>query len=380
MNCSKQERDPSRRSVAVITFHSWINGNLNYGASLQAYALCKAIDQLGHPVELIDYIPEVIRGKSKLKNFYRSIFRFFIACKVPRNKRRGFCDFMKKYCFLGTRTYRSLDALVQHPPAADVYLSGSDQVWNTRIFHGILFPAFFLGFGAVSKKRVSYASSFGTHEPDLRLKSQIGALLTPFSSIAVREKSGVDVIEKMLGDQVAVSSVLDPTLLLQDYEEILEPMNTTGMLLAYLFKPTDEDIALLKQTASKLSLKPGLIWDKRMHRFNAVELVECNSPSQWLGAMKHADSIITNSFHGTVFSILFEHSFVSLLADDKEAANRNTRVLDLLAKLGVKDKTTVLRDVDTWLTILEQPPSWPHVNEKLSKERKISLAYLQGAI
>ncbi|MDF7826686.1 polysaccharide pyruvyl transferase family protein [Pontiellaceae bacterium B12227] len=380
MNSNKQERDGAGKSVAVITFHSWINGNLNYGASLQAYALCKAVNQLGHSVELIDYIPEVIGTESKLKNIYRRIFRFFISRKVPRNKRIGFQDFINKYCFLGKRKYRSLDALVHNPPAAEVYVSGSDQVWNTRIFHGSLFPAFFLGFGPASKKRVSYASSFGTHAPDLRLKSEISNLLKQFSAIAVRENSGIEVVETMLGDETSVTSVLDPTLLLQDYEDISESMNTEGMLLAYLFKPTEEDIELLRQTAKRLLLKPSLIWDNRMEEFKGIELIECNSPSQWLGAMKNADSIITNSFHGTVFSVLFEHPFVSLLGHDKEVANRNTRVLDLVSKLGVENNSTVQRDVDVWLNVLKQPISWSEVNERLSRERDISLKYLQGAI
>ncbi len=380
MNNHKKESEESARSVAVITFHSWINGNLNYGANLQAYALCKAIKQLGHPVELIDYVPEIISSGSKLKDVYRRAFRTFISWKVPKDKRNGFRDFTRKYCFLSERKYRNLNELNQNPPAADVYMSGSDQVWNTNIFHGALFPAFFLGFGPASKKRVSYASSFGTHEPDLSLKSEIIDLLKQFSSIAVRENSGVDVIHNMLGDDTDVSAVLDPTFLLQDYEDVMEPMDTQGMLLAYLFKPTEEDVECLRQTADKLSLKPALIWDERMARFLGIELVECHSPAQWLGAIKNADAMVTNSFHGTVFSILFQHSFVSLLSNDKNVANRNTRVLDLSAKLGVKKNVTASRDLDSWLAILKEPVSWTEVGQNLSNEREDSLAYLRSAI
>ncbi|MDF7799408.1 polysaccharide pyruvyl transferase family protein [Pontiellaceae bacterium B1224] len=370
----------ARKTVAIITFHSWINGNLNYGATLQAYALCKAVEGMGHSVELIDYVPEVIHAGSLPKTVYRKLFRSAISYKLPRAKREGFKAFLKNNCHLGEKQYRSLQALRDEPPRSEVYMVGSDQVWNTRIFHGTLYPAFFLDFGPENKRRVSYASSFGTQEPDVEHKDQMGALLRCFSAVSVREKSGVKIAEDLMGNSTDIISVLDPTLLLEDYAPIAKSMGTEGTLLAYLFDPTQEEIATLRETAKKLSVEPSLIWDERLPRFEGIKLVECHSPADWVGAMKGAEAVVTNSFHGTVFSILFQHPFVSLLAESKGVENRNTRLTDLAEKLGLDEQLTLRSDDDTWRELLSRKIDWKMVGGKLSAERKASLAFLHHAI
>lgn len=369
-----------KKSVAIITFHSWINGNLNYGATLQAYALTEVVSRLGHPVELIDYIPENVPAGNPLKEVYRRLFRYFLSRRIPSAKRRGYAGFLRRHGRLGPVCYRSFQALEAKPPQAEIYLVGSDQVWNTDIFHGALYPAFFLGFGS-PQKRVAYASSFGSHEVDPVHRERIAELLAAFDSIAVREASGQELVHELLGKAApAVETVLDPTLLLEDYAPVIEPMETDGMLLAYLFYPGEDELRCLRETAAAMGLQPALIADAPRPEFAGVRTVCCNSPAQWLGALHGAAGVVTNSFHGTVFSTLFEKPFVSLLGQASGIANRNTRSQNLAALLGITDHLTVERSSSLWKKLLEQQPDWPKVRDKLALARRHSMNYLTQAL
>ncbi len=366
-------------SVAIITFHWWINGNLNYGATLQAVALAAVIEQMGRSVELINYIPEIIPTEGKLKTLYRHWFRKRITNKVPAEKRQGFETFLQQYGRMGKREYTSLNELRAHPPKADIYISGSDQIWNTDIFHDCLFPAFFLDFGS-PKKRVAYASSFGSGEVSVKHTAQISRMLSKYSAIAVREKSGAEIAERLVKNTVPVRTVLDPTLLLENYNELLTPMETKGRLLAYLFYPGEEEINLLKTVADEIGMLPAIIGDAGQPDYDGIEKIICNSPAEWMGAIKSAGAVVTNSFHGTAFSIMFKRPFVSLLSADSGQTNRNTRVQNLAAKLDLEDQLTEKRDAKLWQQKLETSIYWQSVHGRLGVARADSMAYLADAL
>jgi len=367
------------KTVAIVTFHSWINGNLNYGATLQAYALALVIRKAGHPVEVVDYRPEVVPVDGAGKRLYRKLFRFRISRKVPRGKRRGFERFLRESGMLGATRYASLQQLRNNPPSAEIYLAGSDQVWNPGIFHNTLFPAFFLDFGNPGR-RVSYASSFGSCQAGQGFEGEMARLLSRFSAISVREESGARIVKRLLGENAKVSTVLDPTLLVDDFSEIAELVGSEGTLLAYLFGASEHEVTLLRETAAKMGLEPAIIGDPGMGNWAGCRTISCDSPSQWVGAMLGAEGIVTNSFHGTVFSILFRKPFVSVAGSATGAANRNTRVIDLTSRLGVEEQLTKEWDVAHWVEVLGQPIDWGEVHGHLAKERAASLEYLGHAL
>ncbi|QBG45959.1 polysaccharide pyruvyl transferase family protein [Verrucomicrobia bacterium S94] len=369
----------NNHSVAIITFHLWINGNLNYGATLQAFALARVVAEMGFPVQLIDYIPEPLPANDIFRSVYRRIFRWKVSRRIPGAKRKGFEEFLRTHGYLSRNRYASLEALRANPPEADIYLAGSDQIWNTQIFHGELYRAYFLDFGD-PKARISYASSFGSANNEKKYDVEIGNLLSEFSHLAVRESSGAEIVKRLLPGTQRVETVIDPTLLLEDYTPFVRSVDVQGCLLAYLFHPSETEVDALKKTARNLGLIPAVISDVSSAVFEGCRIIPCNSPAEWLGAFRGASAVVTNSFHGTVFSILFEKPFVSLLSDEQGVANRNTRVLNLASKLGVEPQLLNQYDPELWTGRLQAPINWETVRSLLIEERSRSKEYLVRAL
>lgn len=187
-------------SINLLTMHY----SLNNGAVLQTFATCQVLKQLGHKVVIINF-----QDKGRLRKFYGGFRGVFFTIKQILFNR-----FRKEYFAPMTLKMNEIDA--NKIPEADVYIVGSDQVWNQNITGQYLLH-YFLDFAPVFAKKISFASSFGSDEfiasPDLKCKSI--DLLRNFNSISVREESGVTICKSFGIDAV---EVLDPTLLLDHYE------------------------------------------------------------------------------------------------------------------------------------------------------------------
>lgn len=203
--------------VALLTI--W--HELNYGAELQAYATIKAIQKLGHEVEMID----IRLSDCEYKNFKGKIVTSLSSIGPCQKKFESFWD---KY-IPKTHRYTTIEQLKENPPIADIYMVGSDQVWNPQIT-GAFSKLFFLDFGSENIRRVSFASSFGVNQwkyPELQ--EDIKKLLSRFHMISCRESSGVDILKKTFG--LDASLVLDPTLLFSSWNAIVY----TTLHFVYLF-------------------------------------------------------------------------------------------------------------------------------------------------
>ena len=222
--------------IGIITYH-WA---FNYGAVLQAYALQTYLEKLGHKVEFINYIP---------KNQKVSILRKFIGRNIESTKlklktlRREliFKPFVKKL-HIGEIKYQSYQELLKTPPNYDVYITGSDQVWNNKLVcsinedNAISYP-YYLDFGDESIIRVAYAPSFGSSEISSDLKINIKKCLSRFNSISVREKSGVEIV-KSLGYSDA-KLMPDPTFLLSKDEYLNIKTSNVQNKEAYVYSYID---------------------------------------------------------------------------------------------------------------------------------------------
>ncbi|MCK5615431.1 polysaccharide pyruvyl transferase family protein, partial [Candidatus Pacearchaeota archaeon] len=208
--------------IGIITFHRAIN----YGAVLQMYALYTYLKQQGHDPFVIDFkqtYPDGYLGR-RIISLIKHPFDIFSAVKsrvlVKKGDSylsQGFESFLKRFItFSGTS--QTLEELQNNPPEADIYICGSDQIWNPDEIG--FNPAYFLDFGPSDLNRISYGPSFGRNEIPNTYIDDLKINLEKLDAISVREASGVEIVEQLTGREA--TQVLDPTLLLDDYSEVLD--------------------------------------------------------------------------------------------------------------------------------------------------------------
>ncbi len=358
--------------ICTITCHDVYN----VGASLQAYALQTYLKALGHDVRIIDYKPDYLSGHYRLDvvanpKYDKPLVRqAYLLAKLPGRlrilpRKKAFDEFTAKYLTL-TKRYASDEELSAEPPEADVYFAGSDQIWNP-LFQNGKDPAFYLNF-VRQGVCASYAASFAVDEFPQELRAVTAKYLSKFDNIAVREASGLAVL-KSLGIENA-QTVLDPVFLLDKahWEAMakLPPKAEKPYLLVYDF---DNSTAVRAQ-AEKIAAERGL---KIYSIFNlpyAERCFELCGPEEFLGLVRQADFVLSNSFHATAFSVIFEREFAVVERTEKI----NTRMRDFTALLGIPER--MLRPGST------VPPEidWNGVRGRLETEIARSKAYIDGVL
>lgn len=322
--------------ICTITCHDVYN----VGASLQAYALQTYLRSLGHDVKIIDYKPDYLSGHYRLdavgnpkydKPFLRQAY---LLAKLPGRlrvlpRKRVFDEFTAEYLDL-TKRYSSYEELAADPPRADVYFAGSDQIWNPLFPNG-KDPAFYLDF-VKSGLCASYAASFASDAFPAELRDTVSRYLQRFGYISVRESSGVSVLES-LGISGA-ETVLDPVFLLDKAEWnslAVDPKKTSEpYLLVYDFDNSPVVRGLAEKIAHERRLKIYSIFDVPY----AERSFALCGPREFLGLVRQASFVLSNSFHATAFSVIFGKEFV--VAARKE--NINTRMRDFTTMLGISER------------------------------------------
>lgn len=304
----------------------------NYGAELQAYATIKLLQREGHEVELINIRLED-QHTLGIKRVVGNVLRYISPSE------RDFRKFWDTN-FPLSRRYRSLDDLRKNPPLSDCYIVGSDQVWNPSITRDF-YPAFFLDFGSNNIKRLSFASSFGTFEwkyPELR--DNIKRCLDKFQMITCREESGVNIIRQEF--KLDAEQILDPTILLNDYSSITGELEEKDTLVFY---PLSEDPEL-EDYSIKLAHKLHLEHINNKHSEYLLKKIEWKriTISDWVKNIASAKFVITRSFHGTLFSIMFHRQFAVVASKN----GKGTRLKNILTILKLQDRYfETINDLDT---------------------------------
>lgn len=322
--------------IKIITCHDVYNA----GASLQAFALSLYLRQLGHDVEIINYKPVYLRhyvlwGVRNLKYDKPILREVYNLLKLPgrikdrtEKRKKNFDQFTSTYLPVTKQTYANNEKLKINPPLADLYIAGSDQIWNT-LFQNGKDPAFYLDFAPKNAICASYAASFATEDIALEWKDQVCEWIRQLDFVSVREKSGINIIQE-LGVR-DVYQVLDPVFLIssQMWNEIVRKMeNLEEYLLIYDFDNNEQLNKQAKMLAEKNKLKifsvfPNAICDKCFSE---------EGPLIFVKLIKNATIVLSNSFHATAFSIIFEKQFI--VFDRKEEIN--TRMRDLLESLDIR--------------------------------------------
>lgn len=348
--------------VGIITFHRAVN----YGAVLQAYALQHAIEKLGYEAYIIDYrCKEVDKAASPLLGF-RSGDSFKTATKklvFRLRKNMAFNSFMRKYVNLSPKTATNHN-LEKMSDEYDAFFTGSDQVWNCRCSGND--ETFFLNFVKDGKKKNAYAASFGTEKLFEDDPFDYKTLLADFNSISVREKSGVDIVVSESGRKAQVT--LDPTLLLSK-EEWKPAVGKRPIKEKYIFVYYIRESKDLLNYAGKLSEKTGY---KVINAKNSKEFFLKCSPSDFLAWIYYAEYFVTNSFHGTVFSLLFNKKFAIELDNGKTVNNRSKELLELV---GV-DRTLAIDNID----LISKETDYTAVEKIIEAERAKSIDFIINAV
>lgn len=356
--------------IANITRHAMTN----YGSLLQAIATQNVIRFLGHECETIDYIryDEHYKTHEKTllafkKDWNSNPFkRFLYLClRQPEAYYSGrkFEKEREKLLNLSKR-YSSCDELKKNKPNADIYMTGSDQVWGP-VENGEYDSAYCLSFTDDTDKKIAYAASFGRTEINDNIMEYYKQYLSCYDHITVREASAVEMI-KSLG--LSATHVIDPTLLLDknSWKQYFKPIKYKKYVLIYQIHNGNE----LGEYALKVSQKMGLPLIRvstSLHHINRPgKLVVCPTIGEFLSFIDNAECLITDSFHGTAFAINFNTQFVEVLPNNK-TGTRNMSILELT---GLSDR--ILSDPDD-VDLALRKIDFNHCNSVIASQREFGL-------
>ena len=363
----------ANKKIGILTFH---NAD-NYGALLQAYALKYCLKQQGNKADIINYYCPKIQNDYKLffpfsfsKKWLKTKLKRFLFFPVMLYIRSKFRPFRKQYLLDTEPLYP--DTVASMADNYDIFISGSDQVFNTRITD--FDTNYFLAFSKNKNKNFSYAASFGLQWSHLTDKEKLffKEQFDNFAEFSVREQQGADIIRYISGRDCQIN--LDPALLLtkDKWAQIAAPVKQQGYVLLYLMYKDSALIRFAKKLAKAKGLKVlfiSLLADFK-NRVPAQHITP--TPQQWLGLFLNADYVVTNSFHGFAFSVNLNKTF--FLGRLPEKLPVNSRLDNLLALTGLEGRlyTNFKNDSD-----YDIPTDWQSVNEKLDKERQKALDYLK---
>jgi polysaccharide pyruvyl transferase WcaK-like protein len=357
--------------LCTITIHFGVN----HGSALQTYALSKHLTKEGHDVSVIDYIPERYKLWNTIKDkrapLVIKIAYYLIIYPSRMTKRRIFERFLIENVKL-TKRYNK-EELLHNPPEADAYIAGSDQIWN-KDYNGHGEYSYFLNFAKNGKNRIAYAASFGRNEIDNEEVADISKFISNIKYISVREDSGLNIL-KQCGIDRGIT-VLDPTLLLnsEEWMEIASKRNISEKyLLIYVMDHKFEKlIDYGEEIADRLNLKIFVISfkkikDKRIDR-NFINI----NPREFLNLFNKASFVVSNSYHGILFSINFKKNFIAVAKH-----NYNTRIESILKLLKLEDRF-VYNDFNILNAL--NPINYVESNVHLDKARKKSIDFLRSAL
>lgn len=367
------------RKISIIT----IIDNNNFGTFLQAFALCKKVEQLGAKPELVDYCRPHMSWKYSLKTIFQTIhnplrimsrlFALWKSNKIHLKDRK----FIHQY--ISSHSCESIED-IKRTVSADVYMTGSDQVWNSIHNRG-LDKAFYLDYAPQSAPCVAYAASIGMPQFQEHEKEETKALLEKYNMITLREQSSIELLSDLGLDKSKLHAVLDPTLLLNKEEwkrQITLPrLHKEKYLLVYSVE-TKEQNNVIESVAEKIAKERNLkiVGVYYGGAYGRMKCCDYNhhyaTPDVFLSLMYYAEYVVVSSFHGTAFSVNFNKEFITVMPD-----RFNSRVLNLLTKIDATDR--IIKTADCDLRSIK-PLDYGRVNVILDRERRESIGFLEQMI
>ena len=359
----------------------------HYGALLQAAATERAVETLGGECEIVDYFVNqdnsLFRKPTGLGSAAADVHTA-LHYQALKARYERFEKFSRDHLRISKHRFESLKELRDAELPYDVILSGSDQIWNPKIFpDGHFDPVFFGTFS--EKRKIAYAPSFGIPKVPEEMEEELRSYLEGFSHIGVRETQGRQIVKEVSGKDVPV--VLDPTLLLTA-EQWAEMANTPegypgdcantpgGYILCYCISKPGPLAPYIQQLAGKTGLPVVQLCGIRRKVHPQAKCIFDAGPAEFLGLFKNASYVCTNSFHGTVFSVQFQKPFFTAVAPSELAAPERSRTFSILNRLGLTQRIIGKGDTAGLLDEID----WDVVSRRLVKARQGSLDYLKAAM
>lgn len=367
----------------------------NYGGILQTYALQSALQKLGHEAITVNrnstnFMPLKMKILSFSKRF---VLRYFFQKKVAVRiwpikkeiqKLRQFTDeFIRENVNVTDFLHSENEYSKLEKYNFDAYVCGSDQVWRPR--YSPIIENHFLNFLPENStaKRIAFAASFGVDEWEYN-KSQTencAKLAKKFNAISVREDSGVELCKKYLG--VDAEHMLDPTLLIskEEYVGLIEQDKSTNLgrtLLNYVLDLSPQKKTIVDSVAKNLGLNAVSTMPKSdFLKVGKRGLEDCIFPpvTNWIKGFMYADFVITDSFHGTAFSIIFNKPFIAI-GNEKRGI---TRFNSLLNVLGLQDRLITNLECDV-VALANTKINFKEVNRKLETKKEEAYNFLKKAL
>lgn len=361
----------------------------NKGSFLQAYGLKRMIESLGHEVEFVDYEvgKPILRSFFERKNYYMMKVRnVFISLFIKYKILRVFLP--KEYCqiVIEREEYKQLIAKylgitnkMRYRTSVDVLVVGSDEVFNcTQINPEVGFSPEIFGVNNNAKKIISYAASFGntTYQKlvDIGKEEELKRYLSSFSSVSVRDLNSFSVVKQLLGKIPEVN--LDPVLMYDYMPTIKDEQIRKDYIIVYAYRAriTPEEALEIKRFAKRVGKK--LISLSGLLEFCDEHLTL--NPFEGLNLYRHADYVITDTFHGSIFSIINKKKFVTLIRESKDGVYGNQEKLqDLLNRLGLRGRSFSI-DKDNLYDCLSADINYDKVFDIINAEREHAIKFLEG--
>lgn len=367
-----------KKIIAIITLHRVYN----FGSALQTYATQKIFERHDCTPIVIDYrrkqdllknrIFMMDWGNQKSLSVYvkKIIYMFFRSISIIK-KEMTIGRFIRRRINL-SKKFSSYEQLSSEYPKADIYVTGSDQTWNSKYNNGID-PAYFWGF-LRNERIIAYAASIGKTEFDDSESSITKKFLEKYDAISVREKSAKELLTKLGFSNT--ECILDPTLQLSkdEWKRIISKrlIKQRYVLLMILYNEDNNATEIARNIANRRGIKLVKVsWDLKKDK-NVDILMTHRTPEDFLSLIYYADFIVTNSYHGICFSINFEKQFLAIKRDEF-----NTRLESILETVGLFSR---LVTIDNYLKVTDEVIEYEVVNERIEIERRKADAFLKNVL
>ena len=368
-----------KKKILITTF----NKAHNYGAMLQEYALLQKVSK-DNVTEILNYEDKYIKknyrllnlGYGNLLNRLKQILKSILFFTMNKKRYDAFKKFEKDNITL-TKKYHNIDELNKSKLDYDVFITGSDQVWNPTITNG-LSDVYTLNFGPKQVKRISYAASVGNSDNVKKYKSQYLKKLNCINVISVREKSAEIELSKIINNK-EIKTVLDPTLLLtkKEWENVIinNKKIASKYILAYEVEENEEFIKIVNYLSEQTGYKIIHFSQRNKNRLNNILFSAYTSgPLDFVYLIKNSEFVITTSFHATVFSIIFNKKFWTV-----PHIVTGSRVIDLLKTLNI-DNRAIRTLAEFKARDYNEIIDYKKVNKILEVEREKSINWLNDVL
>lgn len=350
--------------IGILTFP----GSPSFGASLQMTALYYALKKEKVDVEIINYMNLYMLNKKHFSTSMLQRLKSSIANLLSRQGAREFKKFEEEITLFPKAQVHDVKSLKKLSSRYDFVICGSDQVWNPLVTGFDL--SYLFSFLENDYKKIAYAASFGLNDLPTECIEDYRRELKKFHRISVREERGQEIVKELVGQKCDL--VIDPSMLLTraEWERKIVPYENLPQhyIVKFIFNYNKEVEESIEELQKKTGLPILTIGGTFFSKFKNELFTGAIGPQKWLYIIKNADYVVTDSFHGAAFSIIFEKNlFVSL------KSSTNSRLVTLCNNFGLNDRIVPNNSLNSVI-------DYTIVNEKMKKMREESLAFLREAI